>query len=144
MIYPVKTALSMNGLHVGQGSDWQTANPTPNPFIHIEGLVTRRHPTDPDTYPGALNPDEAVDLAQAIAICTIEGAYVLGVEDALGSIATGKWADMIILDRNLFEIEADAIDQTLVLKTLIAGEVAYDRTKQGDEDVEAQDMLDRM
>ena len=81
----------MEGLHVGQGSDWQTANPTPNPFIHIEGLVTREHPTDPEAYPGAVNPSEAITLEQAIAMSTLEGAWVLGVEDEIGSSWMVRW-----------------------------------------------------
>lgn len=143
-IYPVKTALELDGLHVGQGADWQTANPTPNPFIHIEGFVTRQNPTDPETFPGVLNPDEAITLEQAIEVCTLEGAYVLGVEDEIGSIEVGKFADMVVLDRNLFEIDPKDIDETQVLQTVLGGKVVYDRGKQGNEDVDAKDMLDRM
>lgn len=124
-IYPVRTALEMEGLHVGQGSDWLTANPTPNPFIHIEGLVTREHPTDPEAYPGAVNPSEAITLEQAIAVCTIEGAWVLGVEDEIGSIEVGKYADMVVLNHNLFEIDPEEIDGTQVLQTIMDGEVVY-------------------
>jgi len=143
-IYPVRTALELGELHVGQGSDWQTANPTPNSFIHIEGLVTREHPTDPESFPGALNPDEAITLEQAITVCTLEGAYVLGVEDELGSIEVGKYADMIVLDNNPFEVDPKRIDSIQVLLTIMDGVVVYSRQQQGNEDVEAKDMLDRM
>ena len=143
-IYPVKTALQTKGLHVGQGSDWQTANPTPNPMLAIEGLVTRRNPRDPEGFPGVLNPNQAITLEQALAISTLEGAWVLGVEDEIGSIEAGKFADMILLDRNLFEIDAADIDQAQVLQTLINGRVVYDRKQQGNEDVDSSEMLDRM
>ena len=126
--YPVKTALS-TGLHVGQGADWLTANPTPDPFIAIEGLVTRTNPFDPKMV-GTVNPSEAVSLDQAIAICTIEGAWVLGAEDDLGSIEVGKYADMIVLDRNLFEIDPDDISNTKVLQTILGGSVVFDRSLQ--------------
>jgi len=126
--YPVKTAIS-TGLHVGQGADWLTANPTPDPFIAIEGLVTRKNPFDPEMT-GTLNPSEAISLAQALAMCTLEGAWVLGVEDELGSIEVGKHADMIVLDQNLFEIAPDEISDTKVLQTILGGHVVFDRNNE--------------
>jgi predicted amidohydrolase YtcJ len=133
-MYPVRTALDL-GLHVGQGADWLTANPTPNPFIAIEGLVTRKNPFDPELA-GTVNPSEAVSLEQAIAISTLEGAWVLGAERHIGSIEPGKFADMIVLDQNLLEIDPDLIDGTQVLQTILAGKVVYDRGAQGAENVE--------
>ena len=123
-IYPVKTALDQQGLHVGQGADWLTANPTPDPFISIEGMVTRKNPFDPKMT-GTLGAEQAISLEQAIAICTIEGAWVLGVEEELGSIEKGKYADLIILNQNLFEIPEDEIFGTQVLHTIIGGKEVY-------------------
>ena len=137
----VRTALEL-GIHVGQGSDWLTLNPTPNPFIAMEGMVTRENTFDFDPdLTGTANADDAVSLEQAIEICTLEGAWVLGVENELGSIETGKLADMIVLDQNLFEIETAQIDGTNVLQTIIGGNVVYDRLQQGSEDVD--DMMQR-
>ena len=59
--------MAHEGLHVGQGADWLTANPTPDPMIAIEGFVTRENPFDPEMT-GAQDPDEAITLEQAIAI----------------------------------------------------------------------------
>lgn len=129
--YPVKTALE-TGLHVGQGSDWLTVNPTPNPFPHIEGFVTRMNPDDPGM--GVLNSSEAITLEQAIRVCTIEGAWVLGVEDEFGSIQEDKFADFIVLDQNLFDLEKasrlDQIGETQVLITVVDGKVVYDASAQ--------------
>jgi predicted amidohydrolase YtcJ len=55
------------------------------------------------------------------------GAWVLGVEDDLGSIEVGKHADMIVLDQNLFEIDPDDISNTKVLQTILGGDVVFDR-----------------
>ena len=126
-MYPVKTAVELDGLHIGQGSDWLTANPTPDPFIAIEGFVTRESPFDPE-MPGSLSPEQAITLEQAIAICTIEGAWVLGVEDEFGSLEVGKFADMIVLDQNLFEIDPKEIYGTEVMQAIVGGNVAYDRS----------------
>ena len=132
--YPVKTALEA-GLSIGQGSDWLTANPIPDPFISIQSLITRSNPFD-ESMPGQLNPSEAITLEQAVYINTLGGAEVLGVEDRMGSISEGKFADMIVLDQNLFEIDADQIFGTNVLQSIVGGEVVYDRSEQGNEDIE--------
>ncbi|MBW1907175.1 MAG: amidohydrolase family protein [Deltaproteobacteria bacterium] len=55
------------------------------------------------------------------------GAWVLGVEDDLGSIEVGKHADVIVLDQNLFEIDPDDISNTKVLQTILGGDVVFDR-----------------
>jgi predicted amidohydrolase YtcJ len=89
--------------------------------------VTRKNPFDP-ALTGTVNPSEAVSLAQAIAICTLEGAWVLGAENDLGSIEVGKRADMIVLDQNLFEVDPDGISNTKVLQTILGGDVVFDRS----------------
>lgn len=124
-IYPIKSALE-SGLSVGQGADWLTANPTPDPFIAIESMITRSNPFD-ETMPGQTNPAEAITLEQALYIATIGGAEVLGVEDKLGSIAVGKFADMIVLDQNLFDIEVTEIYGTKVESTIVDGKEVYSK-----------------
>ena len=132
--YPFKDALA-SGLHVGQGADWLTANPTPDPMIAIEGMVTRKSPFDTDLT-GTVNAAQAISLEQAISVATLEGAWVLGVENTLGSLESGKFADMIVLDKNLFEINPEQISDTKVIKTIVNGKIVYDREKQGNEDIE--------
>ena len=137
-IYPIRSALE-SGLSVGQGSDWLTANPTPDPFIAIESMITRRNPFD-NSMPGQINPGEAITLEQAIYISTLGGAEVLGVSDNFGSISVGKYADFIVLDQNLFEIETTDIYGTQVDRTILDGEVVYHRQKQGEVDLEGLDV----
>ena len=105
--------------------------------------MTRENPFD-ETMQGKLGADEAITLEQAIAICTLEGAWVLGVEDELGSLEVGKFADMIVLDQNLFEIDPKEIYGTQVLRTILGGEVVYDRAHQGNEDIDPEEMVNRM
>lgn len=124
-IYPIKSALA-SGLSVGQGADWLTANPTPDPFIAIESMITRSNPFD-ETMTGEINPAEAITLEQALYITTLGGAEVLGVEDKLGSIAVGKFADMIILDQNLFDLEVTEVYGTKVLSTIVDGKEVYSK-----------------
>ncbi|MGI9368046.1 MAG: amidohydrolase family protein, partial [Ruegeria sp.] len=122
------------GIIVGHGSDWLTAQPTPNPFPAIEGFVTRMNPEMPEM--GALNPDEAITLEQAVGVTTLDSAKVLGAEDIIGSIEPGKFADKIVLDRNLFEIPPTDIGDAQVTHTILGGEVVYARAIHGDEDVD--------
>ena len=106
----------------------QTAYPTPNPFPAIEGMITRRNPENPNM--GTLNESEAITLEEALRVFTVEGAWVLGAEKELGSIEEGKFADMIVLDQNLFDLKDanrfDRISKTHVLKTVLGGKVVYD------------------
>lgn len=140
-IYPIKSALE-SGLSVGQGADWLTANPTPDPFIAIESMISRSNPFD-ESMTGQINPKEAITLEQALFICTLGGAEVLGVDDILGSIEKGKFADMIILDQNLFEIEANAIYGTEVVQTIVGGKVVYRLLVDGDQDVDSKSVMKR-
>ena len=98
---------------------------------------------DPDLT-GKVNPVDAVSLGEAIAIATLQGAWVVGAENETGSIETGKFADMIVLDANLFELDPARIDETQVLRTVVGGKVVFDRPRDGNQDVDFDDMMDRV
>ena len=85
--------------------------------------MTRRDPWTNEGPP--LMESEAVDLQTMIEAYTINGAYLMKLEDEQGSIEAGKRADLVVLDRNLFEIPAENISDASVLMTLFAGEVVY-------------------
>ncbi len=81
---------------------------------------------NPDAEDGdILNADERVDLATMIAAYTINGAYIHKQDDLVGSIEVGKKADLIVLDRNLFDLPAHQINEAKVLMTLFDGTVVY-------------------
>jgi hypothetical protein len=121
-LMPLRTALDA-GLILATGTDW--ASMPQIPFSIIEGMTHRRNPWVPEGESVINNAGEAITLEEAIRIYTLGGAYALLREDDLGSIETGKYADFIVLDRNLFEVPVDDIDSTEVLKTIFAGEVVY-------------------
>jgi predicted amidohydrolase YtcJ len=56
---------------------------------------------------------------------TINGAYVMGLDDKQGSIEVGKRADFVVLDQNLFEIPSADISKTKVVMTVFDGENVY-------------------
>lgn len=110
------------GASVSYGSDWPAGTPNADPWRALEGMVTREDPTG--QMPGKLG--EGIDLATGIYILTIGGAYAMQHEDKVGSIEEGKYADFIVLDRNLFEIPVKDIHKTKALRTVFEGEVIYE------------------
>ena len=75
---------------------------------------------------GPLGPkEECLSLQQAVRASTINGAYADFLEGDLGSIEIGKLADMIVLDRNIFEIDIEDVSELEVLMTFFEGEMVY-------------------
>ncbi len=122
--FPVRDLLDSGALVVA-GTDWPAVAPTANPWIGIEALVSRRDPSGQS--PGQLWPEQAVTLAEAVRIYTLNGARALRLDDSTGSIEAGKSADFIVLDRNLFEIPIDDVGETQVKMTFFEGRLIYSR-----------------
>ncbi len=117
--------LQQAGALMAGGSDWPVM-PNPDPWQGIEGLVTRRNPNG--DFPGqSLWPEQALDLDSVLEIYSINGARILGLDGLIGSIEIGKSADMIVLDRNLFETPAHDLADTKVSTTFFEGRVIYER-----------------
>ncbi len=114
-MYTIRSVVNAGGM-IAFGSDWSVS--TANPFPQIETAVTR---TDAERDDAPFMPHETIDLATALAAFTINSAYVNGIDDVSGSIDVGKFADLIVLDRNLFDIPAKEISETKVLLTLFGG-----------------------
>ena len=76
---------------------------------------------------------EAVDRLTALRILTINGAKYVLKEDVLGSIEPGKWADLVVLDRNPLDpaVPDDELENIQVLQTIVEGEVIYDGAAAG-------------
>ena len=64
-----------------------------------------------------------IDLPTAIKALTLDSAYVMNQDDSVGSIAEGKRADMIVLDKNLIEIPVTEISSAHVLTTIFDGKI---------------------
>ena len=118
--FPMKSVQAQGGRFV-LASDgplfWQV------PLAAMESAITRQRPGGSEQ---TLALGEAIDLESAIRAYTINSAYLMGHEDTVGSIETGKVADMIVLDSNLFDIPATEIGKTKVLQTIFNGAVVYD------------------
>lgn len=124
-LYPIRSVQNAGGM-IAFGSDWSVSSA--NPLEEIETAVTRMGALGDTDKP--FIPEERIDLPSAIAAFTINAAYVNHIEDITGSIETGKLADLIVLDRNLFALPQRDISDAKVLLTLMEGEAIYgDPTK---------------
>jgi hypothetical protein len=92
----------------------------------VEGIQVAVTPQSPDEEPSdVMQPDEVIDLPEALAAYTIGAAYAMGLEKETGSIELGKRADLVVLADNLFEVPARRLGKTRVLMTLVDGEPVY-------------------
>lgn len=121
--FPVADFLKA-GVVIAGGSDWPVA-PSPDPWVGIEGLVTRRDPSG--TFPGANRPDQAITPLDAMRAFTLYAARAIGLEEEIGSLEAGKSADFVILDQDVATCPVDDIADTRVLSTWFAGRKVYER-----------------
>lgn len=124
--WPIKSLLEANA-PVLAGSDWPSAVASIDPWVGIEAMVTRKDPRA--ISQGSFWAEQAISLAEALKIYTLDGANALVLQDKTGSIEVGKYADLIVLNHNLFNIPAEKINQTQVEITLFAGDEVYRRAK---------------
>ena len=122
-IWPFKDLLATGALISG-GSDWPVGLPVLNPWLGIEGMVTRQaaaSQSDADYGHRTVNINQAITLPQAMAAFTRESAKALGIAAETGTIEPGKSADFIALDRDIFTSDIKQVHQTQVLGRWVAG-----------------------
>ena len=114
------------GGRISFGTDWPAAGyfSTYKPLDAIQVAVTRQLIGKPDAP--VLDPvDERLDLAQAIYANTLGGAYQLRMEDRIGSITAGKLADLVVLEKNLFEVAKRDIAKVRIDMTMMNGRFTH-------------------
>jgi hypothetical protein len=127
-LYPHKTILDTGGRLVW-GTDWPVTSLAP-----LEGIETavsrqllggRDAAGNPDR---AWIPEERLALEQAIAAYTIAGAWLAFEDRERGSIELSKRADLVVLEKNLFEVPPQEIHRVRVEMTVLDGRIVYERT----------------
>ena len=108
------------GVTVALSQDYPSA--PINPFLHLHAGVTRSLIGEDEILGSE---EEKLSVGQAIRAYTLDAARMVEAESYSGSLEAGKRADMIILDRNLFDIPEDDIVNTKVLKTVVNGKVVF-------------------
>jgi len=126
--YPF-AALVRSGAMLAFGSDWFVSSP--NPMWEMAIAVNRMAPAKYANVFGetatkeAFLPAERLDLATAIHAFTMGSAYVNHLDDVTGSIEVGKYADLVVVRENLFDLELDELTEAKVLLTMVEGEPVF-------------------
>ena len=107
------------GIPVAPASDF-----TPGPFepmMAIQSMVTRK-----DTQGRVWGPSQRVSVTDAMRICTMHGAYASFEEGIKGSLTPGKLADLVVLEDDPHDVDADEIASIRVLRTILGGGTTFE------------------
>jgi predicted amidohydrolase YtcJ len=121
-------SLAEQGVRLSFGSDFPASGAGTlglSPVVQIEIGHTRQEPGDPESMVKPLE-SERLDVEALIRGFTIDAAYQMHMEDAIGSIEVGKKADLVVLDQNIFEVDAYDIHKTNVVLTMMDGDIVYE------------------
>jgi predicted amidohydrolase YtcJ len=112
-----------SGIVWGMGSDG-TVVATYNPFHTIWEFTSGK------VYPDLVKykPNEVLTRQEALIAHTRSNAYILFMEQDLGSLEVGKLADLVVLDRDYLEVPLDEVRKIIPIMTMIGGRVIYDRS----------------
>ncbi|HVS02937.1 MAG TPA: amidohydrolase [Thermoanaerobaculia bacterium] len=120
--YPWRTALDA-GARLALGSDFPVE--LPSPLLGLYSAVTRQ---DPDGRPeGGWLPDELLTREEALRGFTLDAAYSLFLDDLVGTLETGKRADLVVWDRDPMQVPAAQVPGARVDWTVMDGRVVYQR-----------------
>lgn len=109
------------GTKVIAGSDFPVE--LANPMFGLHAAVTRQ---DRDNQPaGGWRTNESMTIEQTLKAFTIDAAYGAHQEQMIGGLQAGKWADFVVLDRDIFTIASDTLWQVKVLQTWVAGKKVF-------------------
>ena len=120
--YAWKSLLN-SGAHLALGSDFPVESP--NPFFGLHAAITRQDNANQPA--GGWRPQEALSRVEAFAGFTTGAAYAEKMEDKIGTLEPGKWADFILVDRDIFAVPAEDIWKTTVDETWLAGRRVFVR-----------------
>ena len=110
-------AVLKSGARIAFGSDFPVESP--NPFPGLAAAISRQDMNGQP--PGGWIPEERVSFEQALSGFTRDAAYAGFAEQKFGALEPGKWADFIIVDRDVSAADPQALARTQVLETWVAG-----------------------
>lgn len=119
-LYPIGSLVEA-GAPLAMGSDWPVS--IPDPFAAIEVAVRRQDWQTLGDTPWL--PEQAVTLDEMLDALTIGGAALMGQSAMRGTVTTGKDADLVILDRDPYQVPVEDLSEITVDMTLLKGAVVY-------------------
>ena len=119
--YPFRNIIA-TGVEMAFGSDAPVADP--NPIFGLHAAVTRRRRQGPSQ---GWQDQERIDLEEAVRAYTLTPALITGRQTDLGSLVVGKLADLIVLDRDIFNVPEEDIHKVKVDLTMVGGETVFTR-----------------
>lgn len=111
------------GAVVAFGSDWPIDGL--DEWYDLKVAATRQGRTVNGVTPPRLDNDRNLTVTEVLRSATIDSAYAQHREDVIGSLEVGKFADMIVIDRNVFTITPEDIENVKVLLTVVGGKTVY-------------------
>ncbi len=111
------------GAVVAFGSDWPIDGL--DEWYDLKVAATRQGRTVNGVTPPRLDNDRNLTVTEVLRSATIDSAYAQHREDVIGSLEVGKFADMIVIDRNVFTIPPEDIENVKVLLTVVGGKTVY-------------------
>jgi predicted amidohydrolase YtcJ len=112
-----------SGARLAFGTDFPVESP--NPFPGLSAAVSRQDMNGQP--PGGWIPSERLTFVQALDAYTRGAAYAGFAEDRIGALEPGKWADFILVDRDVSAVDPQSLYGTQVLETWVAGKKAWER-----------------
>ena len=116
--------LAAAGARIAFGSDWPV-DPLNEWFAFKVGVTRTNTPDAPPEFRGRLGDDPGLSPRAVLEAATINAAYQLHQDTVAGSLEVGKFADLIVLDRNPLTIPAEDMANVRVLETMVGGNVVY-------------------
>ena len=105
------------------GSDWTVA--PLDPILGVYAAVTRR--TLDGKNPGGWVPEQKISVGDALRAYTYGNAWALFMDQKWGTLAPNRYADVVVLDRDLFTVPPDSIGAVRVRYTISGGRVVYQK-----------------
>lgn len=118
-LHPHRSMIDM-GITAGGNSDYPVSDG--NPLVQIYEAVTRKTRTG-----RVVGPEEAITVKEALRLYTWNGAYLGKEEEIKGSIEPGKYADIVVLDRDILNIPPEEIKEIKVVLTIVDGRIVFQR-----------------
>jgi len=116
--YPARSLLD-NGAVISGASDWPVSSA--NVFQAIYQAETRKGPQ------GVLDPSQRMPREAMLYAYTRNSARAMNQQNVIGSLAPGKEADLVLLDRDVLTVSPEELRDTKVIWTMVGGKTVYRR-----------------